>query len=120
MSARKNTPKTALPEEMLQSLPKELSYIRQVAIKMLKIIDKEMSGKASVIKERQQYDKFFGSKNSLADTLVTLADLILRLTPEYRSNAGDGQPPEMNEHDKLLVEAFIARKKAGDTPKAQG
>jgi hypothetical protein len=111
MPRHKNPAKTPVPAQMLQHVPKELSYIRRVAIKMLKIIDKEMSGKGAPIKDKQQYDKYFGSKASLADILVTLADLILRLTPVQGQTTPENQPLPLNDQDQLLVDTFLARRK---------
>ncbi len=106
MAPPKNGRKKTSKDALSQLLPDEILQVRATAIKLLEKINKEID----LPEEMRQSERFFGAKASLVDTLVTLADLLLRLAPPAAQPATtEHMNAALNEKDMAVVKAFLAR-----------
>lgn len=109
MHGYKHNLKNLPSKDILQSMPDEIAQIKMIALKMLEKMDAEINDPAYSEAEKKICDRVFGSKTSLAEALVLLADLLLRLTlPDIDAKQGE-KPLAMSEADRKLVGALIER-----------
>ena len=61
------------------------------------------------------YDRLYGAKSTLSATLLTVADLVLKLEGVQQQAAkAEAAPGFLSEADAQLVDRFIARMRAAD------
>jgi hypothetical protein len=104
---------------MTAKKPRGLEYVKRVAHKMLERLEKELDRQPS--KEQgedalvaKHHERLFGVKASLAETLVEVAWLVMKLeevcVTEYVKQAGVA----LSEADAALLEAFVHKVRVTD------
>ncbi len=119
MTIKKSSPHSPVSHAMLQPLSHEITQIKALALKMLENINNKLDFAGLSDEERQMCDRICGAKNSMAETLVLLADLIIRLTPPAAAQVSAQQEPSLDDGDKALVQAFLKRKRHTKKPSAE-
>src|SRR5436190_1357885 len=122
-------PKTSIksPKKRAKSKKPDIQRLKTVTGKMLDQLEKTLS--CRVLKSPKQaehrekmHEWVFGNKSSLAVTLISLAELILRLEDAEKqtalnSEAGSSAPTRsLAEADIALIEAFVQRARDQATP----
>lgn len=105
-----------------KSLPDDIERLRTVARLLLRRLEIEVkkrpsrrvsADKPDTQKQPEKSDRLFGSRRGYVDTLVTLADLLLKLEQTGTSSIADQEAPpasiSMDAADIALVDAFVER-----------
>lgn len=105
-----------------KSSPDDIERLRTVARLLLRRLEIEVKKRPSrrisadepeMQKQPEKNDRLFGSKRGYVDTLVTLADLLLKLEQTRTSSVTDQEAPPasipMGAADIALVDAFVER-----------
>ena len=80
-----------------------LSMLEMAVVRKLPVDEKEVEMWVQV------HDRLFGSKVSLASTLVTISDLLLKLGSVASAKSGGVDAGALSEADVALVEAFVKK-----------
>ncbi len=100
----------------------DIHYLRSITRKLLHSVEEAIElysskKQAEIEALSKTHNLLFGSKASLADTLVKLADLMIKLNQQQRQEDGrtfEGSAHVMSEIDIALVEDFVKKAKAVD------
>lgn len=98
--------------EMLQTLPHEVVKLKEITVNILNYIDKYVSSPLIEDEETGEYGRIFGNKNSLTDTFIKLADLVLRLAYlglDKNNNINALENSGLPQADIDLVKSFLIR-----------
>ncbi|MEZ5690814.1 MAG: hypothetical protein R3D71_04020 [Rickettsiales bacterium] len=124
--AKRNTKK----ENSVKSVDiNDIDYIKKITLKLLNVIEQAieyLKGENSekIESHEKKHNLLFGSKTSLAATLVTLANLLVELNQISSNEAGnntgnmtakdsqDNISNKLSENDIALVEAFVRKLKS--------
>lgn len=100
---------------------KDTRYLKFITRKLLNSVEEAAnlyinSDSANMKAREENHNLLFGSKASLASTLVTLADLMIKLNqlaPSEKSRTSEEKSSQvLSDHDIALVEAFVKKIKS--------
>ena len=114
--------KTLSPHMAAKPSPDDIERLRTVARLLLRRLEIEVKKRPSrrvsadepeMQKQPEKSDRLFGSRRGYVDTLVTLADLLLKLEQTKTSSVADQETPPasipMDASDIALVDVVVER-----------
>ena len=89
----------------------DIQRLKEVLHRLLDRLERALMAPPKGVEKHQQHEWIFGQKTSLAETLLMLAELILKLedTAHKEEIVDPAFPRAVSVADAALVEAFLAR-----------